>query len=104
MPLIWPATHFKKHEDEHWLIVLLANSMWGYSTLYYALLWKSAIRVTKPKKVTEEQLAEQYDKVPGLSKEEEQRLLELEERMNVMKSKPATDYDKHMAARFAAYQ
>ena len=67
LPLIWPATHFKKHEDENWLIVLLANSAWAFSTLYYTLLWKSAIRVTKPKKVSEEQLAEQYEKVPGLS-------------------------------------
>lgn len=37
IPLIWPGTHFTKHEDECWIIVLLSNAMYAYSTLYYAI-------------------------------------------------------------------
>ena len=52
MPLVWPSTHFRKHEDENWIVVLMANTVYAYITLYYSIQWKSEIKVGKPKKVS----------------------------------------------------
>ena len=53
MPLIWPSTHFTDHEDEHWLIVLMANSIYAYTTLYYCISWKTGLKKGKAKRVSE---------------------------------------------------
>ena len=50
-PLLWPATKYDVHANEHWIIVLIANSMFGYSTLYYTILWKYGLRKEKPKRI-----------------------------------------------------
>ena len=50
-PLIWPATKYDVHENEHWIIVLIANCIYGYSTMYYTILWKYTLREPKPKRI-----------------------------------------------------
>ena len=63
----------------------MANTVYAYITLYYCIQWKSGIRVGKPKRVSLE-LLEKADFQPTLSKQEEEKIRELESRMNAMKN------------------
>ena len=76
-PLNWPATKFDVHANEHWIVVLLANTMFGYATFYYTVLSKFQIRAKKLKPV-DPSILEEIDYQPDLTAEEERKLLEIE--------------------------
>ena len=46
-PIVWPKTLYEENEHELLPVVVMANLVYGLSTLYYQVLWKTGIRGTK---------------------------------------------------------
>ena len=46
-PLHWPVVLYEQNESELFSIVLMANLVYGLTTFYYQMCWKSSIKMSK---------------------------------------------------------